>query len=134
MTLPGGSSTLQCFVEITPTRVTLVGASALGQRVLSLSFDADGVLREDGGSDTAAAQRALRDLQLVAWPLPALQQAVAGSRWRVEEPRPGTRLVWHGDRPWAEIHYASASPWEGRAWLVHLEERYTLGIESTPLP
>jgi len=101
--------------------------------VLSLTYDDQG-LREDGSSDAAAAEQALRDLQLVAWPLAALQRAVAGSAWRIEEPRPGTRQVWRDDQPWAEIHYAGASAWDGRAWLVNLEQRYTLDIDSRRLP
>lgn len=132
LSLRGGPNTLQAFVEIAPERITLVGASALGQRVLSLTYDAAG-LREDGGSDPAAAEQALRDLQLVTWPLPALQRAMAGSEWRVDEPRPGTRQVWRGDKVWAEIHYAGASAWDGRSWLVNLEQRYTLDIESRTL-
>ena len=101
--------------------------------MLSLTYDDQG-LREDGSSDAAAAEQALRDLQLVAWPLAALQRAVAGSAWRIEEPRPGTRQVWRDDQPWAEIHYAGASAWDGRAWLVNLEQRYTLDIDSRRLP
>jgi hypothetical protein len=132
LSLRGGPSTLQAFVDIAPERLTLVGASALGQRVLSLTYDAAG-LREDGSSDAATAEQALRDLQLVAWPLAALQAAVAGSPWRVEEPRPGTRQVWRGDQVWAEIHYSGQSPWDGRSWLVNLEQRYTLDIESRTL-
>ena len=65
--------------------------------------------------------------------LPALQRAMAGSEWRVDEPRPGTRQVWRGDKVWAEIHYAGASAWDGRSWLVNLEQRYTLDIESRTL-
>lgn len=129
LSLRGMASTLQCFVEVTPDQITMVGATALGQRVLSLTYDALG-LREDGSSDRAAAEQALRDLQLVAWPLAALQRAVAGTAWRIEEPRPGTRQVWRGDQLAAEIHYAGASPWEGRAWLVNLDQRYTLDLES----
>lgn len=129
LSLPGGPSTLQAFVEVTPVHITLVGATALGHRVLSLTYDALG-LREDGSSNAAAAEQALRDLQLVAWPLAALQQAVAGTAWRIEEPRPNTRQVWRGAQLATEIHYAGSSPWDGRSWLVNLEQRYTLDIES----
>ena len=131
LSLRGGPSTLQAFVEIAPERITLVGAGALGQRVLSLTYDAAG-LREDGSSDAAAAEQALRDLQLVAWPLETLQRAMVPP-WRVEEPRPGTRQVWRGEQVWAEIHYAGASAWDGRSWLVNLEQRYTLDVESRTL-
>jgi hypothetical protein len=132
LTQRGVANTLQGYVEIQRERILLVGATALGQRVLSFTFDADGLHpgpNEPGG----AAEQALRDLQLVAWPLPALQLAVAGTVWRIEEPRAGTRQVWRGPQLAAEIHYAGSSPWDGRAWLVNLEQRYTLGIESRAL-
>ncbi|HUR39883.1 MAG TPA: DUF3261 domain-containing protein [Verrucomicrobiae bacterium] len=123
----GASTTLQCFVDIAPERIQLVGAGALGQRVLSLTWDGDG-LRTEG--DARASEQALRDLQLVTWPLAALQRAAAGTTWRIEELRPGIRQVWRGDAAYAEIHYASDSPWSGRSWLANLEYRYTLDIES----
>lgn len=96
-------------------------------RVFSVTWDAGG-RRVEG--DVRASEQALRDLQLTAWPLATLQQAVAGSEWRIEEPRPGTRQVWRGKQAYAEIHYAGASPWDGRSWLVNLEHRYTVDLES----
>jgi hypothetical protein len=129
----GTSTTLQAFVEVAPGRVTLVGAGALGQRVLDVDWDG-ATLRAGGGAGAAAAEQALRDLQLVAWPLAALRQATAGTGYRVEEPRPSTRQLWRGDALHAEIHYAGDSPWDGRAWLVSFEPRYTLALESRRLP
>jgi hypothetical protein len=130
----GGSSTLQAFVEVTPDKITVVGATALGQRVLSLAYDAQGLHVVPGPVSTAPApEQVLVDLQLVTWPLPALQAAMAGTAWRIDEPRPGTRQVWRNGGPYAEIHYADRSAWEGRSWLVNLEHRYTLAIESRVL-
>lgn len=119
------------MVEIGPEKMTLVGATALGQRVLSLVHDAQGLRAEPGIDGSPDPERVLTDLQLVSWPLPALQAAVAGSDWRIEEPRPGIRQVWRSGRIHAEIHYAGRSPWEGRSWLVNLEHGYTLDIESS---
>lgn len=127
----GGASTLQCVVEIGPEKMTLVCATALGQRVLSLVHDAQGLRAEPGVAGGPDPAQVLTDLQLVAWPLPALQAAVAGTDWRVEAPRPGVRQLWRGGRIHAEIHYAGRSPWEGRSWLVNLEHGYTLDIESS---
>lgn len=128
----GGTTTLQAFVDLGPDRLSLIGANALGARVISVMHDGR-ALTEDGASDAAAAEQALRDLQLIHWPLPALQRAVAGTDWRIEEPRPGTRQVWHGDEAYAEIHYAGRSAWDGRAWLVNFPLRYTLDVDSRTL-
>lgn len=132
ITRAGGASTLQAYVEIAPAKIAVVGATALGQRVLTVSYDDAGLHAQQAGKG-ADPEQVLRDLQLVTWPLAALQAAVAGTAWRIEEPRPGTRQVWRGDVPYAEIHYAAGAPWNGRAWLVNLEQRYTLDIESRAL-
>lgn len=124
----GSVSTLQCYVEISPEKITLVGATALGQRVLSLTMDSAGLHVES--APQGAPEQVLRDLQLVGWPLAALQQAVAGSSFRVEEPRAGIRQVWRGDALYAEVHWAGRGPWDGRAWLVNFEQRYSLDLES----
>lgn len=132
ITRPGGASTLQAYVEIAPEKISVVGATALGQRVLTVSYD-DAGLHAGPSAKGPDPESVLRDLQLVTWPLPALQQAVAGTHWRIEEPREGTRQLWRDDVPVAEIHYAGRSPWDGRSWLVNLEQRYTLDIESKAL-
>ena len=123
----GAAKTLQCYVEVSPERLLLVGTTALGQRVFSVTWDAEG--RHVQG-DTRATEQALRDLQLAAWPLTALQQAVAGTDWRIEEPRPGTRQVWRGKDAYAEIHYSGDSPWDGRSWLVNFDHRYSVDLDS----
>ena len=66
----------------------------------------------------------------MTWPLAPLEKALAGSPWRVTEPRAGTRQLWRGETLAVEIHYAGASAWEGRSWLVNLDARYTLALDS----
>jgi hypothetical protein len=125
----GGSNTLQAFVNVTPEKISVIGATALGQRVMTLGYDAAGLRAEGPG----ASEQVLRDVQLVGWPLAALQAAVAGSHWRIEEPRAGLRQVWRDETLATEIHYAGKSAWEGRCWLVNLDARYTLDIDSKVL-
>ncbi len=69
----------------------------------------------------------------MTWPLAPLQNAVAGTSWRIEEPRAGTRQLWRGETLAAEIHYAGNSAWEGKSWLVNLDARYTLALDSKVL-
>jgi hypothetical protein len=136
LTLSAGerSSTLQTYVDVTPQKISVVGTTALAQRVLSFSLDDAGLHVEaaEGGID---AQQVLTDLQLATWPLAALQKAVAGSDWRISDPKPGVRRVLRGSEPYAEARYGGkAPPWDGRIWLVNFPYRYTLDIESHPLP
>lgn len=129
----GGSTTLQAFVTVAPEKITVVGATALGQRVMTLAYDAAGLHAEGAGAAEPRNEQILRDLQLVSWPLAALQGAVAGSHWRIEEPRAGLRQLWRDETLATEIHYAGKSPWEGRSWLVNLDARYSLDIDSKVL-
>jgi len=122
--------TLQCYLEVTPEKLTLVGATAMGQRVLTVHQDAHGVRAESAlPGQGIAPEQVLADLQLALWPLPALQAGL-GPGWRVSEPRPGTRVVLHDGETYAEIHYGGRSPWDGRLWLVNFGGRYSVDIES----
>jgi hypothetical protein len=136
LTLSAGerSTTLQMYVDVTPQKIAVVGATALGQRALSFTLDAGGlhVAAAEGGVNPP---QVLTDLQLATWPLAALQHAVEGSDWRIVDAKPGLRRVLRGAEPFAEVHYSGAAPpWNGRIWLVNFPNRYTLDIDSHPLP
>lgn len=126
----------QCVVDVSPERLTLVGLGAQGQRWFSLRDDGSRLEAELSPQAPAQLepQRVLLDLQLALWPLVALQQAFAGSDWQVSEPAPATRRLRRGDRLIAEVHYSGADPWRGRLWLSNFEFRYSLVVESQPLP
>lgn len=126
----------QCVVDVSPAQLTLVGLSAQGQRWFSLRHDGSTLAAEASPQAPAQLdpQRVLADLQLALWPLPALQQALAGTAWQVTEPAPATRRLRREGRLVAEVHYSGADPWQGRLWLSNFEFGYTLAIESQPLP
>ena len=126
----------QCVVEATPRQLTLVGLGAQGQRWFSLRHDGTSLAVETSPLAPAALEprRVLADLQLLLWPLTALQQAFVGTRWQVSEPVAATRRLWRNGRLIAEVHYTGADPWQGHAWLSNFEFGYSLAVESQPLP
>lgn len=126
---------LQCVVQATPDALTVVGLGPLGERWFSLRHDGQHVDFKSAAQAPAAldGRRLLADLQLALWPLPALQQAVAGSAWQVSEPAAGTRRLRRDGRLVAEVHHAGTDPWRGRLWLSNFETGYTLTVESRPL-
>jgi hypothetical protein len=60
-----------------------------------------------------------------------LQSAYAASGETVSEPHAGVRRVLRGDRLVAEVHYATADPWNGRLWFVNFEFGYSLTIDTS---
>jgi hypothetical protein len=106
----------------------------LGLRAFTLKYDGEHLSEERAPQVPSALQadRLLNDLQLVYWPLPALQQAWQAAGGEVTEPYPGTRRLQRGGKLLAEVHYA-ADPWNGRVWLRHFDHPYSLFIETSPL-
>ncbi|HUS24284.1 MAG TPA: DUF3261 domain-containing protein [Candidatus Binatia bacterium] len=127
-------ASLQCIVGITPQRLTVLGLTALGQRVFSLEYDGTALKAERSplAPDQVQPERILADLQFALWPLSALQAATTGSPWKVSEPRPGLRRLAYGEQLVAELHRADQAGIgvPARLWLSALRDGYALDIET----
>jgi hypothetical protein len=126
---------LDCVVEVTPDRVTVVGLLPAGNRVFSVRYDGRKVEQERTPQVPAQLQpeQLLADLQLAFWPLEALRGAFDGSSWKVSQADSRTRRLLRDGRLVAEVHYGDSDPWRGRVWLVNLERGYALIVDSVPL-
>jgi hypothetical protein len=127
--------TLNCVVAVTPQSIAVVGTTAAGMRAFTVKYDGTTVQAQNhlplhSAADLPPPERLLNDLQLVHWPLEALQRQFANSDWTVSEPYRGTRRLQRAGQLVAEVHYAAADAWSGMSWLANLESGYTLGIES----
>jgi len=124
--------TLQCAVNATSTQLHVVGLTSLGLRVFTIKYDGEHLEAEHASQvpEFFKPEQLVNDLQLVFWPLSALQQTFAGTQWQVTEPHVGTRRPRRAEQLIAEVHYADPDPWTGRAWIVHFDVPYTVGIES----
>jgi hypothetical protein len=121
-------ASLLCMVTITPQQITVLGLTAMGQRVFTLSYDGS-ELRAERSSfapERIQPQRILADIQLALWPLAALQAATADSDWQIVEPRPGLRRLLRQQTLESEVHQGEP----GRLWLVNLREAYSLDITT----
>ena len=128
----GHDVTLQCAVTVTPANITIVGLTALGLRAFTVKYDGVHLEAERAPQvpEFFKPEQLLNDFQLVFWPLPALEKVLEGTDWHVSEPHAGTRRLRSGDRLVAEVHYADANAWAGRAWIAHFDIPYTISIES----
>lgn len=127
----GLTQTLQAFVDVTPARISVVGLTALGARALTLDYDGQSVSPPSKDAvEQFRNEQVLRDLELMTWPLSALQQAAAGSEFRIDQPRASLRQIWRGDVLVAEVRCLQGCGFDGHSWLVNFDARYSIEIES----
>lgn len=127
--------TLGTAIQIDAAGLKVVGLTATGHRLFTVSWDGTAVTAEKSSifPDAMDPKRVLADVQLALWPLAAVQAAFHAGGLTVSEPFAGVRRVQRGDTLVAEVHYATADPWSGRLWLVNFELDYSLAIDtSTP--
>jgi hypothetical protein len=127
--------TLATAIQIDAAGLKVVGLTATGQRLFTVSFDGTAVTADKSlvVPDEMDPKRLLADVQLALWPLAAIESAFHANGLTVTEPFSGVRRLSRGDTLVAEVHYASADPWSGRLWLVNFEHGYSLTIDtSTP--
>lgn len=129
-------ASMQCLVDITPTRMSVIALNAMGLRLFSVSIE-DGkttVERSPGMPEQIQPERILGDIQLAYWPLVKLQQSLRGTTWQVSEPFASTRRLKRDGRLIAEVHYATTGKdlWRVPLWLSNYEFGYALSV--SPLP
>ena len=123
---------MNCVVTVKGGVMTVVGLSAMGVRLFTIKYDGQSTSVDHTLPipPQLTPERLIADMQLVFWPLAAIEQPLHAAGWQVSEVAPGTRRLKHGSQLVAEVHYADDDPWAGRSWLVNLEHGYTLNIES----
>lgn len=129
---PPPEQSLEGQLEIEPGELRLA-AFALNQRVLMLRWDGLALQTQRHALLPAEvdAERVLRDVQLVYWPLAAVAAALPPG-WTVADAHSQRRLSF-GDQVQVLIDYAGLPRWQGRAELDNRREGYRLTIESSLL-
>jgi len=125
--------TLRTAIQLDAAGLKIVGVTATGQRLFTVSWDGRAVSAEKSAFVPASVdpERVLADVELALWPLPAVQSAFGQAGLEVAEPFPGVRRLRRGDALIAEVHYTTADPWSGRLWFVNFEFDYSLTIDTT---
>ncbi len=121
------SDTVDALVEA-DARVVRIVLHRQGQVMLRLAWDGK-VLQQTRAPQLPAAlsaQRVLDDLQLVHWPVHAINAALPQG-WQLREEN-GARLLAHRDEVVATVRWTG----ENQARLENLREGYRLGISSVP--
>ncbi len=129
---PSPIQVIEAMLEIDGSDVRLAGF-ALGQRILTLHWDGHALTSERHPQlpQTVDAERVLRDVQYVYWPVAAIK-AVLPQDWSLDE-EVGMRTLRYRGKPMLLVHYNDELRWQGRAELDNRLEGYRLTIESAEL-
>ena len=127
--LGGSEHSLDVLLQIDQANLKLA-AFALGQRVLTLSWDGHQLdsSRHPLLPVAVGAEEVLRDIQLVYWPPAAIRQALPAD-WTVADIG-STRTLSFQQQPEVVVSYSAVPAWTGRAELDNRAEGYRLVIES----
>lgn len=125
----GRVNEIDAVLEIDPSHLELVGL-AFGQRVLSLSFDGKEIKtwRHIMLPSQVKAEDVLDDLQLVLWPLEAINSGLPEG-WRVEDQNLQRHLFFQ-EKLVTTITYSAFPRWSGKVVLNNLRYQYQLSIDS----
>ncbi|MES1935598.1 hypothetical protein C27AD_04557 [Salinisphaera hydrothermalis C27AD] len=126
----GRTRSLQIALRVVPDDLTLVGLSAMGQRVFTLGWNGHAIERGPGlkSAKRIPAKRILADLELAYWPLPALRQALVDPDVRLQQ-LGNTRTLWRGDTLLWIAYRASGDAWHSRLTVYDARLGYRLDVE-----
>lgn len=124
----GRTDDLDVALEADARHIELVGL-ALGQRVLSLSYDGRDMTtwRHIMLPSQVRAEDVLEDVQLTLWPVDAIRAALPPG-WQVDEQGRRRTLTLDGATVMV-IDYSSDVRWRGTVILENLRYRYRLTIQ-----
>lgn len=135
----GEEHQLLAQIEIENDTLTMIGLSALGNRLFSVIY-ANGELTQQSSpliTRAIAPEYMLADFLLCYWSIDLLEARLAGTTLRVQQDlaENGKRTFYRGAfypgaKAVIKIDYQYKDPWQGRVTYHHIERNYTLVIET----
>lgn len=124
----GNVRSLQVALKVTPNDLSLIGLTAIGQRLFTLSWE-NGQTHLHSSIDSISKidpARILADLQLAYWPLPVLRSALPDNLRLTQY---GTaRVLWRGDELLWFASSTGTDRWGSTMTLYNAELGYRLTI------
>lgn len=126
----GHTRSLQIALRVAPDNLTLIGLSAIGQRLFTLGWNGREITHQNGleKSHRLPARRILADLELAYWPLSALRTALASHAMRLEQ-LGSTRALWDGDKLLWIAWRGPGQPWHRRLTLYNARLDYRIDVQ-----
>ncbi len=121
---------LRCVLETGNGETRVVALNEAGLVLVQMRQNAQGltVHRSALLPDTFPAKQVMADIQLIFWPVSAIQ-ATLPTAWSLGV-EGDSRTLYHNDQPVTQVHY-QGSPWQTPSALNNLRYRYQLTL--TPL-
>lgn len=125
----GKTRTLQVALRVTPKKLSMVGLTAIGQRLFTLSWNGQvaHVKSLITNLQKLPPKRVLADLELAYWPLPSLRGALVRKHMRLEQ-LGTTRTLWRGNQLLWLSWRAAGKPWQSRLDIYNVRAGYRLDI------
>lgn len=127
----GESHRLLAELELNERQLIIVGLSSLGMRLFTLDYNAQNLSFSSSAMLPAdfKPHYLLADIQLIYWPLAALQQQFENSGISIRE-EDEHRLYYRGGTKIIDIYFERGTGWASTVHLHHLERNYTLHINT----
>lgn len=128
---PGGNAELLCVLELSKQAISMAGLSSDGLSLFDLRYDGETLELEKSPllPEYLPPELIVGDLQLIYWPLAALQKSLP-SEWHLQT-APKQRILFKDTRIQAEVDYLSAEPeWPRQVQLQNHAYHYQLRIDT----
>lgn len=128
---PGGNAELICVLELSPHAIAMAGLTSDGLSLFDLRYDGENLALEKSPllPDYLPPELIIGDLQLVYWPLTALQKSLP-PEWHLQ-PAPKQRILFKDTRIHAEVDYLSTeADWPRQVQLQNHAYHYQLRIDT----
>lgn len=128
------SHNLEIALDIRQQSLQMVVLTTLGRRLATLSYESGQyqLKREPGAPDNIPYQQLLADIQVMFWPLAALNAAAGNSGWHFEQQQ--QRSAWYDGRLIARVNAGDSWSWHGTYQYQNLVAGYQLQLQSVVLP
>lgn len=122
----------EAVLNMDAAQTVLILLDPLGQRLATLGFDGEQLTIEHSRPIDISLKKLLGELQMVLWPLSALNADKWNQGWHFEEQNT-IRRVYYQQQYMAEIHRQPSSQWSGKFDYSSKTSDYRLHIQSSPL-
>jgi hypothetical protein len=129
---PDRKETLLCVLELDKQHIAMAGLTNDGVSLFNLTYDGETIALDKSPllPDSVAPEFIVTDLQLVYWPVAALQKSLRDSSWRLEVDISHRRLYYQGSKM-VEVNYLLPDEiWPKSVELINHRQNYRLQIKT----